>query len=197
MSESNAVSTAAESVSTEQTENDPKKLAANNERLLKQLAAEREKNRAFEAAKKEAEAAKLTEQQQFKTLAENYKQEIDKLSSELTGMKKAQKEAKIKEQIKSELFKLGLKPEYADDALKIFDRDQVQVDDETLTVHGVDLAAKKFHEKYASVLFGKSTQIGRQPAAMAGAPGAQKFNPKDYKNPKELMEAYKNHKGLK
>jgi len=105
---------------------------------------------------REGEEKALKEKEDYKTLYEQQKQRVE----ELTGVVDKAANEKLNTaktgELKKELQKLGLKPEYVDKAVQLAELDTVKIDKETGTIYGADLVAKTLSEEWP-VLFGAQT----------------------------------------
>jgi len=132
-----------------------------------ELQAELEAFRAKDRAREEQDL--LAKNQHLKVI-ELREQEVKQLKEKLNNYETREVEGKKSLAILSELKKLG----FVDNdinrelALKVFDKNQVEIDPSSQTVLGADLAAKAFYEKYNQIgVFGKK-QVGTNHNATIG-----------------------------
>lgn len=137
-----------------------KELEADNFKYREQLRDFKTKFEASETDKRKKEESVLKEANDWKSLADKYKQEAEQRTSELNGFKEKEKEGKKTHSILSELTRLGFDPQYTQDAFKLLDKSKVMIDDETGRVYGADEAAKEFASKYSNFPWFKKQSPG-------------------------------------
>lgn len=107
----------------------------------------------LKAWKESVEQEKMLEREEHIKVIDLLRQENEKLKGEKLSYEKQKAEAKKSASIISELKKLG----FADNesnreiALKLFDKENVEIDTATNVVIGADMAAKAFYDKYNSL----------------------------------------------
>ncbi len=127
-------------------------------KLLAQRKADRDRARdlqaqldTFKAAQEEAERARLAEQNQFKTIAENEKKRADTLAAQVTEMTTSRINATKRAAVKEALGGV-----HKDDYLKFADLSQVQMnDDGSIDPESVKAVASKFRESYPELVASK------------------------------------------
>ena len=98
---------------------------------------------------------KLLEEKQFKTVIDTYKRENDDLKSKIKVKDELETRAKKNSAIMKELVKIGFSETETNKgaAVRLFDLTGVEVDPTTNVVVGAEDAAKRFHEKFATLGF--------------------------------------------
>lgn len=115
---------------------------------------------AYEAKEKKRVENELLEKDQHTKLIDIQKKEIEDLNGKITKHEDMLINSRKNSQFLQELKKLGLNENDANKkaALKLFDNSIINVDSETGTVIGADLAAKSFYDEYNHLgLFGKQS----------------------------------------
>jgi|GEM_PF-5308006 len=111
----------------------------------------------LEAESKAKSDADLTQREEYKTLYEQTKAAKEKLETDLNGFKEQTKSQRIDAEIEKEFFKLGLKPEFKDAALKLVEKKTVNLDPETGMILGVKESVESFIKQFQSAGFFKQT----------------------------------------
>lgn len=139
-------------------------VSGTSDKLSAKLMKEKEnwKSKALELEQKlnEVTESELKAKENYKQLYEVEKTSKESLKKELESFKEKDKSLKVNSAIVKELYKFGLAPEYAETALKLFDRNAVNLDPDTQVVVGAEEAAKVFHEKHAGLNFWKKAGTG-------------------------------------
>jgi|DEB0MinimDraft_6_1074348.scaffolds.fasta_scaffold03835_4 type IV secretory pathway VirB4 component len=133
-----------------------------NQKLQEQVEALNKKIR-------EGEEKALKEKEDYKALYEQQKQRVEELTGVVDKAKTERVTATKTVELKKELQKLGLKPEYVEKAVQLAQLDTVQIDKETGTIYGADLVAKTLSEEWP-VLFGAETDNVTQNAPQVARP---------------------------
>lgn len=127
------------------------------EKVLKEKRNAMQKIADLEAKLQASEEAKLTEQEQFRTLAEQRLKRVEELEAKIATTDKVMEKAKKVAAVKKHLSVMGLKSEHEDLALnKLLDVEDLMLDPDTGTVLGAEEKAKTFRQTYAGLgIFGK------------------------------------------
>ena len=104
------------------------------QKLLTEKKAEKAKREAMEAQLRDLQEKALAEQSQFKELYEKTKQEKDQLVDSLKKTKSQFAYQLFEKEAKRVAVEMGVRPEAADDFIKVADFQGVEVDPETFTV---------------------------------------------------------------
>lgn len=148
------------------------KLKKEKENLAKALTGMREEFSNLQKTLQTREQQELEQKQEYKKLYESERQRVEILNKEHQALQEQIKQAKVNTAIRSELMKLGLDENHLETALKLIDRNVVNVDPGTQVVVGADEAAKQFHLKHAQLGFFKRPTPGiNQTASKAVEPG--------------------------
>lgn len=110
----------------------------------------------LEAEQKAAEERALKEKEDYKTLYEKTKAENERLTGSLESAEQQKLNAKKESELKRELAKLGVKPSYAEKAVKLANLDFVKVDNDSGVIYGAEVVAKSLSEDWPD-LFGEGT----------------------------------------
>lgn len=97
------------------------------EKILAEAKKERMEKRALEERLKLEEDKKLTEQSQFKELAEKYKQELESERIRLQKIAKAAAKKEFSTVVKQKALELGANPTVLDDLLKVGDWKEIEI----------------------------------------------------------------------
>lgn len=135
----------------------------------------------LETKLKTQEETELKAKENYKQLYEAEKKARETVHSELESLRQKEKQAKVNSALRKELFKYGLAQEHLETALKLIDRDVVQLDPDTDVVIGAELAAKNFHEKNSALGFFKKVgtgvnQVGSTQTMKSGHFNMNEFN---------------------
>lgn len=166
-----------------------KELEADNFKYREQLRDFKSKFEGFDAEKRAIEEKRLKEANDWKALADKYKQDAEQRAAELNGFKEKEKEGKKAQQLLSELSRLGFDPQYTQDAFKLLDKSKVMIDEDTGRVYGAEEVAKDFATRYQNFPWFKK----QPPAANHSMPAhgtRPEFNPRG-KSVAELKEYWK------
>lgn len=141
------------------------KLKTEKENLAKALAAMRDELASVKTEKQTREQQELEQKQEYKRLYEAEKQRLEGLNKEYTGLKDQINQGKLNSALRSELVKLGLDEQHLEAALRLVDRNIVNIDPGTQVVVGADEAAKQFYSQYSSLgFFKKQTTVANHTA---------------------------------
>ncbi len=110
----------------------------------------------LEAEKRESEERALKEKEDYKTLYEKTKAENEQLTGKLGSAEQQRLDAKKASELKSELAKLGVKPQYAEKAVKLANLDSVKIDKDSGVIYGAEVVAKSLSEDWPD-LFGSGS----------------------------------------
>lgn len=124
----------------------------------------------MQKAQAEREEKELKEKEDWKTLYEKTKAENEALTGKLSSAEQLKVVSKKESEVKKELAKLGVKPEYADRAAKLVNLDSVKFDKETGVVYGAEVVAKTLSEDWPDLFGAGSTATVTQSAPNSPAP---------------------------
>jgi hypothetical protein len=103
-------------------------------RVLSEKKSEQAKRQALESQLKELSEKKLAEDNQFKDLYEKAKKERDEYSASLSQTKKQFAYQMFEKEAKQVAISMGVRPEAADDFIKVADFQGVEIDPDNFTV---------------------------------------------------------------
>lgn len=163
------------------------KALEDNNKLL--LAEKKTKADEAEVAKAEAAALKTKAAQDagdFKTLAETYKADNEKLKAENSAKEALVVNSAKSSNLSNELAKLGAIAERLPNIMKLADLGKIKFDDATKTVYGADVVAKELQAQMPELFGTKKAPPSDSGNAGGGAGGAmtlEEFNklPEDEK----------------
>jgi len=136
------------------------------EKVLAEAKKERMEKRALEERLKLEEDKKLTEQSQFKELAEKYKQELEAEKSKLQKIAKAAAKKEFSSVVKQKALELGANPTILDDILKVGDWSSVEIQESvTDDDFSFSVDAKKVTEALARMQKEKPIYFTKQVSA--------------------------------
>ena len=110
--------------------------------------------------KKKIEETRLREANDYKSLADKYKQEAEEHAEKLKTFAEREKEVKKNTALLTELSKFGFDPQHATEAFKLIDRTRILIDEETNRVFGADEVAKEAATKFQGYPWFNKKQIG-------------------------------------
>jgi hypothetical protein len=118
----------------------------------------------LEAEKRESEEKALKEKEDYKTLYEKTKLENESLTGKLDSAENLRLNAKKESELKSELAKLGVKPSYAEKAVKLANLDSIKLDKDSGVIYGAEVVAKSLSEDWPDLFGSQSTEKVTQTA---------------------------------
>lgn len=127
----------------------------------------------MKAEQKAREEAALKEKEDWKTLYEKTKLEKETLEGKLGSAEMLRQNAKKESELKSELAKLGVKPQYVERASKLANLDSVKIDKETGVIYGAEVVAKALSEDWPDLFGpGQSEKVEQQAPGSVAPTGA-------------------------
>lgn len=126
----------------------------------------------FKAEQKSREENALKEKEDFKQLYENKAKELEEAQGKLQATNLEKLDANKRSELKKELSKLGINPDYADKATRLADLGQIKIDKETGVMYGTDSVAKHLADEWPT-LFGTTTEsVSQRSPEMPSPTGA-------------------------
>jgi len=143
----------------------------------KALAAARQELNDLKNSVQTREQQELEQKQEYKKLYEAEKARVESIQKEYSSVQEQIRANKMATAVRSELIKLGLDETHAETALRLVDKNLVNIDPGTQIVVGADEAAKQFHAKHAALGFFKRSMPGVNHAATHSVePGKTDFS---------------------
>lgn len=130
---------------------------SHTEKLLKEKRNAMSRVAELEAQIQSMKDEKLTEKEEYKTLAEQRQKRVQELEQQVTADKKLREKARKVSAVKKHLVSMGLQPKHEEIVLnKLLDVEDLVIDPDTNAVLGAEEKAKTFRQSFADLgFFGK------------------------------------------